>query len=65
MVTANEHHIHAFRKMPTCPFNTLCEDEIICPIFQESPVNIEDVKKEIDLALSMSAIKPTLAKQTR
>ncbi len=35
------------KRCPTCPFNELCTEEKQCPILQESPVNIIDIKEEL------------------
>jgi len=34
-------------RCPKCPFNTLCKEEKHCPISQQAPTNIPDIKEEL------------------
>ena len=35
------------KSCPSCPFNTLCNEERTCPLLGQSPVNIIDIKEEL------------------
>ena len=48
------------KRCPTCPFDALCREEKVCPILEQSPVNIVDMKEELRQFAKLRNLKSAL-----
>jgi len=46
-------------RCPKCPFNTLCKEERRCPISQQTPMSIPDMKEELRQYAKLQSLNPT------